>query len=106
MKYKILQLNADNPNVLKDHKLFESWNMLNRTSGFSKNDYKAIYEGEVEFDTSIRRTLDNIFRKFNIFRPSDFKGHSLSTSDVVVLNDQMYYCDSIGWVDVDTEEIL
>ena len=32
-------------------------------------------------------SLDDIFERFNIDRPEDFRGHSLSVSDIVVLND-------------------
>lgn len=42
--------------------------------------------------------LENIFEKFNIERPEDFKGHSLSVSDVVVLKNEAFYVDSIGFV--------
>jgi len=49
-------------------------------------------------------TLEGIFEKFNIDRPEDFKGHSLSVSDVVVLHqngqDTAHYTDSIGFVEV------
>lgn len=46
-------------------------------------------------------TLEDIYRRFNIDHPEDFKGHSLSVSDVVVLHgngaDTAYYVDSIGF---------
>lgn len=49
-------------------------------------------------------SLEDIFEKFNIDRPEDFKGHSLSVSDVVVLHrtdtDTAHYVDSIGFADV------
>lgn len=32
------------------------------------------------------------------WRPPDFKGHSLSVSDIVRLDSRLYYCDSVGWV--------
>ena len=46
--------------------------------------------------------LESIFEKFNIDRPDDFKGHSLSVSDVVVLTDEYgedkaFFCDSFGF---------
>lgn len=106
MKYTILQLDYKNENVRRDRRMYVSWKELNQTCGFSKMCYEKVYEGETDFDTSIRRTLDNIFRIFNICRPSDFKGHSLSTSDVVILDGVMYYCDSYGWVNVKTEETI
>ena len=105
MKYQILQLDKTNPNVLKDHCLFASWDELNRTCGFSKWRYKKVYEGEIE-SLSILTALDDLFRQFNLNHPEDFHGHSMSVSDVVVLDDRMYYCDNYGWVDVKTEETL
>ena len=45
-----------------------------------------------------------IFTRFNIDHPADFKGHSLSVSDIVVLHrdgrDAAHYVDSIGYRDV------
>ena len=49
-------------------------------------------------------TLERIWQTFNIERPADFKGHSLSVSDVVVLHqngeDVAHYVDSIGYMEV------
>ena len=46
-------------------------------------------------------SLEDIFTRFNIDHPADFKGHSLSVSDVVVLHqsgqDTAHYVDSIGY---------
>jgi hypothetical protein len=60
--------------------------------------YDKVYEASSGPDTD---TLDKLFAKFNIDHPADFKGHSLSVSDVVVLNDNGkrtgWYCDSWGF---------
>lgn len=54
--------------------------------------------------------LERIFEKFNFDRPEDFKGHSLSVSDVVVLHqngrDTAHYTDSIGFVDISKDFLL
>ena len=54
--------------------------------------------------------LERIFEKFNFDRPEDFKGHSLSVSDVVVLHqngtDTAHYTDSIGFVDISEDFLL
>ena len=54
--------------------------------------------------------LERIFEKFNIDRPEDFKGHSLSVSDVVVLHqngrDTAHYTDNIGFVDISKDFLL
>ena len=45
--------------------------------------------------------LESIHTRFNMDRPSDFTGHSLSVSDIVVLHqggtDTAYYCDRVGF---------
>ena len=43
--------------------------------------------------------LEEIFTLLNVNHPEDYTGHSLSVSDIVVLNDKKYYCDSYGWVE-------
>ena len=62
--------------------------------------YKKIYTAPLTPGT----TLEGIYEKFNFDRPEDFKGHSLSVSDVVVLHqngqDTAHYVDSIGFAQV------
>ena len=45
--------------------------------------------------------LENVFTEFNISRPEDFSGHSLSVSDIVALKDSegtiYYYVDDFGF---------
>ena len=63
--------------------------------------YDKVYEAQAGEDDY---TLDGIFCKFNIMRPDDFHGHSLSVSDVVVLEADgkktAWYCDSFGFKEV------
>lgn len=66
----------------------------------SRADYDLIYAAPL----TERDTLDGIYERFNIQHPADFTGHSLSVSDVVVLNDgstvKAYYVDSIGFAEL------
>lgn len=63
-----------------------------------KEEYKTVYSGTIEEgDLNTNQILENIFIKFNISHPEDFKGHSLSMSDIVILDNQTYLCDRIGW---------
>ena len=55
--------------------------------------YNKIYE----FDTNEDLSLEDIFYIFNMNRPEDFKGHSLSVSDIVDVDGESYYCDRFGW---------
>ena len=67
-----------------------------------KEDYELVYVGELLGNTS----LDDIFERFNIDRPKDFRGHSLSVSDIVVLNDgekvTAHFVDSISFEQLDS----
>ncbi|MCR5123446.1 MAG: hypothetical protein K6B74_13620, partial [Ruminococcus sp.] len=50
------------------------------------------------------RLKEEIFRVFNIDRPADFKGHSLSVSDVVTLDGAAYYVDVYGFKRIENFE--
>lgn len=65
-------------------------------SGFNLDDYKYVYSGNIaEKNGSV---LDQIFEQLNMNRPSDFTGHSLSVSDIIVIsNGDSYYVDRIGF---------
>ena len=94
MKYFIYQTDPEFCNYT-----FGWWNLSKDIFDF--NDYNLVYEGEIEVDPrDIEITLDNLFRIFNSDRPKDFKGHSLSVSDLVEIGNRFYYCDSLGWVDI------
>ena len=58
-----------------------------------RKNYQLIYTAPLDKDT----TLDEIYRRFNIEHPSDYKGHSLSTGDIVVFRQDgkqiAYYVD-------------
>jgi hypothetical protein len=62
--------------------------------------YNVVYTGMVENTGSVTSILEKLFTKFNFNHPADFKGHSLSVSDVVELNGKCYYCDAIGFVEL------
>lgn len=68
--------------------------------------YEKIYDAPLTPGMSLER----IFEKFNFDRPEDFKGHSLSVSDVVVLHqngtDTAHYTDSVGFVDISENFLL
>jgi hypothetical protein len=62
--------------------------------------YELVYTAPLTAGTS----LEDIFTRFNIDHPQDFKGHSLSVSDIVVLHQNgentAHYVDSIGYKEV------
>ena len=80
---------------------FEPYDRLTATGHrVDPKNYALIYSAELTPGTS----LEDIYTRFNIDHPKDFKGHSLSVSDVVVLHqngqDTAHYVDSFGYKDV------
>lgn len=80
---------------------FEAYESLQEAGlAVDRQNYDLVYTAPLDGKT----TLEDIFRTFNLDRPADFTGHSLSVSDIVVLNrggnTKAYYCDSAGFVDV------
>ena len=72
-----------------------------KEKGFSvkANDYELVYIAEND-----GYSLDDIYEKFNLNHPPDFRGHSLSVSDVVVYTDKegvgAYFVDRCGFVEL------
>ena len=63
------------------------------------DNYDLVYEFEMYGAEDIR--LDDIYEAFNVSRPDDFHGHSMSVSDVVEYNGEYGYCDAVGWKKLD-----
>lgn len=63
-------------------------------------DYGYVYGGRL----SENETLDSLYEKFNINHPAGYEGHSLSVSDIVVLQKEgtvkAYYVDSFGFTEL------
>ena len=97
-RYEIYQLTADPANAKL---LFTSYDGIHAGGmTINRSNYELKYSAPLTPDT----TLDSIYDQFNINRPADFTGHSLSVSDIVVLHrngqDTAHYVDSIGFADV------
>ena len=74
----------------------------------TKENYDLLYTAPLVEGTS----LEDIYTRFNIDCPADFRGHSLSVSDVVVLHQNgentSHYVDSFGYREVPefTKELM
>ena len=99
--YKIYQL----PDGEKYHGIrFEGKEQLEKDGvQLNHDDYDLVYEGEI-VDFKSNATLEAIYTQFNTNHPEDFRGRSLSVSDVVVIsvdgNDTAYFCDSMGFAEM------
>ena len=73
-----------------------------RNNGLSvkPENYELVYTAPL----TAKDDLESIYNRFNVDRPADFKGHSLSVSDIVVLRqdgkDTAHYCDRAGFSEV------
>ncbi|HBG8838480.1 DUF4316 domain-containing protein [Enterocloster clostridioformis] len=94
-RYGIYQIIDDSPG--REYE-FMDLNFIER-HGYQvkKEDYELIYSDEMRYGD----TLDSLYEKFNIAHPEDYTGHSLSVSDIVVLNEngkvKAYFVDSISF---------
>ena len=109
-KYGIYQL-KDDPEL--DKFRFEGTESLKRM-GITKDNfdavlpenYKLVYMGELtELQGQTQsETLEAIYTKFNIDHPADYKAHSLSVSDIVVLHEDgensAHFVDSFGFTEL------
>ena len=72
---------------------------------FDFSDYECTYEGELpDTSSSNMQICEVLYYLFNMNRPEDFTGHSLSMSDLVEISTDLsrniYYCDWSGWTKV------
>ena len=96
--FSIYQLR--NEDSTRDYR-FEPYDRLQAAGRtVDKANYTEVYAAPLAAGT----TLEDIYRTFNVDHPADFKGHSLSVSDVVVLHQNgqntAHYCDSVGFQQV------
>ncbi len=96
---RIWQLKTD----VSPGRKFIGYEELRKNFGeLDRDNYKIVYDGEIETND-----LEEIYTKFNLDHPQEFKGHSLSISDVVELYDgtssEYYYVDRFGFKEIDFE---
>ena len=99
--YAILQLSFDHPEVTA-YERFESLNGLARQGKQPNIDhYEVVYTAPLLPYKDLGTMLEEMYTKFNIDHPEDFRGHSLSVSDIVAIRQNgivsCHYVDSIGF---------
>ena len=80
---------------------FEPLDSIHRNGlSVKPENYELVYEAPL----TAKDDLESIYTRFNVDRPADFTGHSLSVSDIVVLHqdgkDTAHYCDRTGFSEV------
>lgn len=101
MRIKIYQISNDrDTNNVK----FFGLKHLKQFQGSEKVDaslYNEVFDGEVE-----TANLEMIFRQFNSEHHPLFRGHSLSVSDVVVMDGKAHFCEPVGFEQIEFDESL
>ncbi len=98
-KIKIYQLDKNNEEARKV--MFLPFSFI---GSVKENNYNLVYKMEIsELINDENEMLENLFIKFNLNKPLDFKGHNLSVSDVIEFNGKYFYVNSIGFVDITNE---
>ncbi len=108
--YSIYQIKEDAKNgryikfmgldFLKENDLCEvNGDLCKLDSDLYEKVYEAEYEPNPEATTEV--ILDYLYRMFQGAKPEGYTGHSLSVSDVVVLDGTAYYVDDYGFEKID-----
>lgn len=85
---------------LRDYR-FEPADRLKKNGLYvDRENYNRVYRGRLKAD----ETLEDIYERFNLNHPQDFRGHSLSVSDIVAVKSNgtiaAYYVDRVGFTRV------
>ena len=96
--FSIYQLKGGNETL--DYR-FEPLDSIHRNGlSVKPENYEQVYTAPL----TAKDDLESIYTRFNVDRPADFTGHSLSVSDIVVLHqggkDTAHYCDRAGFSEV------
>ena len=96
--FSIYQLKGGNETL--DYR-FEPLDSIHRNGlSVKPENYEQVYTAPL----TAKDNLESIYTRFNVDRPADFTGHSLSVSDIVVLHqdgkDTAHYCDRAGFSEV------
>ncbi len=68
------------------------------------DNYAAVYSGTLSEDESLMKNLDDIYMRFNVDKPQNYEGRSLSVSDIIAIKRDgvvsCHYVDSVGFSDI------
>lgn len=85
---------------LRDYRFSNSEYLRKHGMYIDRENYDRVYRGRLREG----ETLDSLYQRFNVNHPEDFRGHSLSVSDIICIDKNgttsAYYVDSIGFTQV------
>ena len=97
--FAIYQL-RDNDDTVQLHYMNSEY-LEKKGLSIQKENYAAVYAGDLDRKGDTQDKLNELYETFNIRRPEDFRGHSLSVSDIVALKQNgvvsCHYVDAWGF---------
>jgi len=100
--FELYQLKSD-PD-LHYHRFISFAQLTKEGKTVEADNYNLVYTGSLIGPINTDLMLDYLYETFNIYRPKDFTGHSLSVSDVITLKDsnssRSFYVDSFGFEEI------
>jgi len=104
MKIKLYQINMGRDECRVAFMGYDEFPRFTGSTEINSSIYDCVFDGEVDC-----HTLEDAYRKFNLDHPEDYRGRSMSMSDIVEIIDSettekgFYYCDTVGFKKVDFE---
>ena len=101
MKIRIYQINDERDENRVRFVNYEHLPRFQGTQEIQSGIYDLVFDGKVDC-----KDLEDVYRMFNTEHPEGFRGHSLSVSDVIEVQDQdgensFCFCDSFGFREVE-----
>ena len=83
---------------VEDDRAFRNYDSVMSVHGKVTTDgYKEVWRGFLPEGF----TPDDVFEMCNCRHPKGYAGHSMSVSDVVIMDGKHYFCDWIGWKEME-----
>ena len=99
-RYELYQIGNDDEDVFRNYGYRSLEEIRKEGLSVDGRNYACVYSGRLKPED----TLDSLYERFNLRKPFDFYGHSLSVSDVIVTGrdgtQQAWYVDSFGFQEV------
>ncbi len=96
--YSIFQIKEGGD--LRDYRFADLSELSERGLNVDRENYNRVYRARMKDG----ETLDDLYTKFNINKPQDFRGHSLSVSDIICIEQNgkttAHYVDSVGFEEI------
>lgn len=97
--YAILQLK--HIDETDEFRFMPYWHIQKLENQPTIDHYEVVYNGPIEQSAGAAEQLEALYTRFNIDHPEDFRGHSMSVSDIVALKVvgevSFHYVDSVGF---------